>query len=327
MAFMLLSAEYPQIGTAMNLRQLAYGLLSYLPRIPESLYKGTGGTDSAEYCYCIWLRHLVLAHSGGMRRLPGVVAELGPGDSIGVGLAALLSGTDRYLALDAVSHVDAAANLVIFDALVRMFRERAPIPTRDVFPEHTLELASYVFPLEILDETRLQTALHPDRVARLRRVVSGEAPDSRTIDYRAPWGDVREEDAGTVDFLLSNAVMEHVADLPSAYRAMSRWLCQNGLASNQIDFRSHGLFSAWDGHWSCPEWLWCLFMGRRPYLLNREPFTTHRALASAAGLEEEMVVRVERASEAKRLAPEFCDMPTQDRTTCGAYVLLRKPAA
>jgi hypothetical protein len=309
----------------MNFRQLAYGLLSYLPWVPESLYKGTGGTDSAEYCYCIWLRHLVLAHSGGMRRLPRVFAELGPGDSIGVGLAALLSGTDRYLALDAVSHVDAAANLAIFDTLVRMFRERVAIPARNVFPEHTLELANYAFPLEILDETRLQAALSPDRVARLRRIVSGEAPDSLTIDYRAPWGDVREEDAGTVDFLLSNAVMEHVTDLPGAYRAMSRWLCPGGLASNEIDFRSHGLFSAWDGHWSCPEWLWRLFIGRRAYLLNREPFATHRALASAAGLEEETVIRVERASEAKHIAPEFCGMSPQDRTTCGAYVLLRKP--
>jgi hypothetical protein len=309
----------------MNFRQLAYGLLSYLPWVPESLYKGTGGTDSAEYCYSIWLRHLVLAHSGGMQSLPRVVAELGPGDSIGVGLAALLSGTDRYLALDAVSHVDAAANLAIFDTLVRMFRERVAIPTRDVFPEHTLELASYAFPLGILGEARLQAALSPKRVARLRRIVSGETTDSQTIDYRAPWGDVRKEDAGTVDFLLSNAVMEHVADLPGAYRAMSCWLCQDGLASNQIDFRSHGLFSAWDGHWSCPRWLWHLFMGRRAYLLNREPFATHRALASAAGLEEEMAIRVEKASEAKRVASEFCSMSPQDRTTCGAYVLLRKP--
>lgn len=309
----------------MNFRQLAYGLLSCVPGVPESLYRGTGGTNSAEYCYCIWLRHLVMARSGGMQRVPRVVAELGPGDSIGVGLAALLSGSDRYLALDAVSHVDAAANLAIFDTLVQMFKERLPIPARDAFPEHALELASYAFPSGILDEARLQAALSPARVARLRRVVTGEAPDPRIIEYRAPWSDVRKEDAGTVDFLLSNAVMEHVTDLPGVYRAVSRWLCPGGVASNEIDFRSHGLFSTWDGHWSCPDWLWRLFMGRRAYLLNREPFATHRGLASASGLMEEMVIRVERASDAKRVISRFHAMSPQDRTTCGAYMLLRKP--
>ena len=102
----------------MNLRQLAYGLLSFLPWIPESLYKGTGGTGSAEYCYCIWLRHLVLAHQGGMKEFPRTVAELGPGDSIGVGLAALLSGVQRYIALDAMVHADVAGNLQVFDGFI-----------------------------------------------------------------------------------------------------------------------------------------------------------------------------------------------------------------
>lgn len=311
----------------MNLRQLAYGLISYLPWIPESLYKGTGGTNSAAYCYCIWLRHLALAHSGGMREVPKVVAELGPGDSIGVGLAALLSGVDRYLALDALSHADAAVNVAIFDSLVQMFNERATIPAREVFSEHTLELASYAFPTHILVEERLQVALNPKRIAWLRSIVCGEAPDSRVIDYRAPWGDVRDQDIGSVDFLLSNAVMEHVSDLPAAYRAMSLWLRPNGWASNHIDFRSHGLFSTWDGHWACPEWLWRLFMGRRSYLLNRAPLTTHRSLASTTGLVEEMIIRVERESEAKYLAPRFRCMSLEDRKTCGAYVLLRKGAS
>lgn len=312
-------------GEIMNFRQLAHGLASFLPWAPESLNKGTGGTSSARYCYCIWLRHLVLARDGGMSAFPRVVAELGPGDSIGVGLAALLSGAERYLALDALAHAEPASNLAVFDALVELFRAKAPIPARDVFPEHTVELASYEFPSGLLTETQLAIALNPERVAWLRGIVSGEWPGAEVIDYRPDWDSGGGWQAGSVDFVLSNAVMEHVADLPAAYRATWNLLRPGGFASHQIDFRSHGLFRAWDGHWACQEWLWRLFMGRRGYLLNREPFATHRVLAKACGFEEHDVIRVEREPQSPRLSPRFRSITTQDRATCTGYFLLRKP--
>lgn len=307
----------------MNLRQLVYGMLSYVPGIPESLYRGTGGTGSAEYCYCIWLRHLVLARGAGMCGFPRVVAELGPGDSIGVGMAALLSGAERYVALDAMAHAEQAQAVGIFDDLVELFRRRAPIPGADAFPEIALDLTDHAFPGTILSEARLQGALSEQRVAALRRAVMGEAnPD--LIDYRAPAGALRVGDNETVDFLLSNAVMEHVADLPDAYRTIAAWLRPGGYASHQIDFRSHGLFTEWDGHWACPDWLWRLFIGRREYLLNREPFATHRALAHDAAFTEVAVVRIECAPRSVRLARRFTDISAEDRRTCGGYLLLRK---
>jgi SAM-dependent methyltransferase len=311
----------------MNFRQLAYGILSVIPGIPESLYKGTGGTDSAEYCYCIWLRHLVLANSLGMDSFPRAVGELGPGDSIGVGMAALLSGAQRYVALDATEHADPVGSLPIFDALVELFRARTPIPGREAFPEIALDLPDNSFPVALLPEAQLQAALSDERVGWLRRIFSGERPEPETVDYRAPWGVVQRKDAGSIDFLLSNAVMEHVADLPDAYASMARWLRPGGFASHQIDFRSHGLFRAWDGHWACPDWLWQLFIGRRPYLLNREPFATHRKLAGAAGLDDRAAIRLNRPAETTRLAKRFRTITAEDRTTCGGYLLLQKPLA
>ena len=308
----------------MNLRQLAYGMLSFVPGVPDSLYKGTGGTSSAEYSYCIWLRHLVLAHGAGMQIFPLTVGELGPGDSIGVGMAALLSGTQRYIALDAVAHADTATNLRIFDELVELFRQRAPIPDRRQFPEIKLDLSSQAFPLKILTADRLHAALSDDRIAALRALVSGERRDPEILDYRAPWDRISDADCASVDFILSNAVMEHVADLPSAYAAMYRWLRPGGYASNQIDFRSHSLFKAWDGHWACPDWLWRLFVGKRPYLLNREPFATHRALAASVGLIERRCARIEATPVSKRLAKRFREMEALDRRSCGGYVVLQK---
>lgn len=307
----------------MNLRQLTYGILSFLPGLANSLSKGTGGTTSARYCYCIWLRHVVLTRMHGASPDLRVIGELGPGDSIGVGLAALISGSERYIALDAVEHADLARNLAIFDELVTLFRNRADIPGPREFPDIALDLPDLSFPAEIFDDTRLTRALEPNRIERIRAAVARPGSDPCLV-YRAPWGRLEPADRGSIDFLLSNAVMEHVSDLPDAYRAIEAWLRSGGIASHQIDFRSHGLFAKWDGHWACPDWLWRLFIGRRPYLLNREPFQTHRALGRESGLQEAAFVRVECAPQASHIAARFASMPQEDRTTCGAYFLQRK---
>jgi hypothetical protein len=308
----------------MNFRQLAYGLLSFFPGIPESLYRGTGGTVSAEYCYCVWLRHLVLAHAGGMSGVPSVVVELGPGDSIGVGLAALLSGAKRYVTFDAVAHANSATNLRVFDDLVTLFRNRSPIPGRQAFPEIALDLESNEFPTVLISDECWREALSDRRVEHLRRVVSGQVTDPTVIEYCVSRNVTDLKEVPAVDFILSNAVMEHVSDLRSSYSAMAEWLVDGGYASHQIDFRSHSLFDNWDGHWACPDWLWALFMGRREYLLNREPFATHRRLAAASGLKEVSCARIERAPVSKKLASRFRNIDYADRSTCGGYLLLKK---
>src|SRR3977135_940863 len=60
------------------LRNLARSLSP--PRLPESDL----ATQSARYCYSVWLRHLVNAWQQGLHTLPEVVVELGPGSSQGV---------------------------------------------------------------------------------------------------------------------------------------------------------------------------------------------------------------------------------------------------
>ncbi len=63
----------------MNIRQIAKGIISYIPGLYNPALKGTtGGTNSARYCYSVWLRHLVHAYKNGFSTQPTVVAELGP---------------------------------------------------------------------------------------------------------------------------------------------------------------------------------------------------------------------------------------------------------
>jgi len=45
---------------------------------------------SARYYYSVWLQHLVHAHLNGVREVPRVVAELGPGNSLGISSIGLL---------------------------------------------------------------------------------------------------------------------------------------------------------------------------------------------------------------------------------------------
>src|SRR5215831_6082304 len=115
-------------------RAFAAGLASFLPGASRFTNRASGGTESARYCYSVWLRHLVQAHESGLPTDPKCVAELGPGDSLGIGLAAVLCGADRYIALDAKAHANTERNLKVFDGLVRLFHDRAPIPDDSEWP-------------------------------------------------------------------------------------------------------------------------------------------------------------------------------------------------
>ena len=84
------------------IRALIRGLATFIPGYVSGSPREPGGTVSPRYCYSVWLRHLVMASDGCLFEYPKTVAELGPGDSIGIGLAALISGADEYYAFDVV---------------------------------------------------------------------------------------------------------------------------------------------------------------------------------------------------------------------------------
>ena len=113
---------------AIRLKYLMLGTLTHVPKLHGILRRGTGGTNSARYCYAVWMRHIDFAYRAGLNPYPRTVAELGPGDSLGIGLCALISGSESYIALDAVRHAVSRRNIAIFDEICELFRNRAPIP-------------------------------------------------------------------------------------------------------------------------------------------------------------------------------------------------------
>ena len=311
----------------MKIERLLFAIATFIPGVTSLRVTSTGGTDNARYCYSVWLRHLVLAHQNNLCTVPPpVVAELGPGDSLGIGLAALLSGVDLYYGLDVVNYAAHQRNISIFNELVELFRQRAPIPGGSEFPQIKPYLDSHDFPLRILTEDRLRVALAEDRITQIRHSLAHPNVKDALIKYVVPWYSVDAIQRASVDMIFSQAVLEHVDDLPGTYQAMAAWLKPNGFMSHQIDFRCHGTAGEWNGHWTYSDWYWRLMRGKRAYLINRQPYSTHTRLLQETGFKVVGVKKVETPSKIgpEKLASRFRNMSYTDLTISGAFIQTRQ---
>ncbi|NOJ39145.1 methyltransferase domain-containing protein [Bradyrhizobium australiense] len=242
----------------------------------------------------------------------------------------MLSGTEHYLALDAVRYANNSLNLQIFEELIGLFRAQAPIPDDAEFPLVQPSLPSYAFPADVLTSARLDAALSPKRLELIRASIRNPATTARAdapICYIAPWepGVIRD---ATVDLVLSQSVLEYPRDLAGIYAEMCRWLKPGGVMSHEIDFKSMGLTTEWNGHWSCSDAVWRLAAGRRRNRVNREPHSTHIALIEKMGCRIVRDQRIMRPSGITRaqLAPRFHFLVDDDLTTSSALIQAVKPA-
>lgn len=318
----------------MNLRLLLGGVKSALPFVRSS-YRGTGGTADARYCYSIWLRHLSLLHGAGLDTDLASVAEFGPGDSIGVGIAALIGGARSYAALDVVDHVSHEENLRVFDELVPLFRARRGIPAdAEGFGGVQPRLPSYAFPDAALPADRLTAALDPARLATIRNALASGATRSAgsPVRYICPWHDRSALVPGSVDLVLSQVALQEMRDdagedsLGAAFRAASTWLRGGGMMSHQIDFRTPG-GPRWNEHWTYPEPAWRIARGRRQRFENRAPLSRYLALCHEYGFRVVQVVpTADRAGsiERRELATRWRTLSEDDLVTTGAYLLAVK---
>jgi hypothetical protein len=271
----------------MNYKTLISGLSTHVPGGYDLLIRlrnssSGGAAKSARYCYSVWLRHLVMAKNNNLiQNVPETIAELGPGDSLGVGLAALLSGSKKYYALDVVPHANLSGNLSVFDDLVNLFHNREPIPDDTEWPDIFPKLTSYEFPKDILSDEIIDAALKPERIASIKNALVNPANGSSDIEvqYFVPWtaaGIIRNN---SVDFVISQAVMEHIVNLDEAYSAIYQWLRMGGGISMEIDFSNHVMANKWNEHWTYSDFMWdTIVWGKRPYSLNRQPHSIHLAL-------------------------------------------------
>jgi hypothetical protein len=317
----------------LKLVQMAYGAATHVPGVlwlRNRFYQLTDpGTVSARYCYSVWLRHLVMADKAGLNTDPKRVVELGPGNSVGIGLAALISGAEQYRALDMVKYAQSSRNLRVFDEIVELFQKREDIPGEAEFPTVKPYLSSYRFPNHVLTEKRLEAALQPRRIEELRgELASVDSGASSRLVYLVPWpeSDLLQKETGLADMVYSQAALEHVMDLGNTYRLLAQLIRPGGFMSSQIDYKNHGTALSWNGHWAYSDLEWRLVLGRRSYLINRASHSTHLRLMRKAGLATVLECPIDRNDGIGRekLAPRFREMLETDLRCSGAYILAVK---
>ena len=156
-------------------------------------------SDLSSYHYGVWLRHIGEAHNQGLPFGPATVCEIGPGATVGAGLAALVSGVERYIAVDGTCAWDTQRNVEMFDALVELFRRREP------------RGSSGEFPSRVLTDDRMERALDPTRLRRIRDSIARVNRSDSCVRYIVQKnGDPMHELDGSVDMVFSHAVMEHI---------------------------------------------------------------------------------------------------------------------
>ncbi len=306
----------------MNIKQLLYGIATCVPGFKNLRIRGTGGTISARYCYSVWMRHLVMAKENGLNTSPSIVAELGPGDSLGIGLAALIGGCDRYFAFDIVKFANNKRNLEVFDQILQLFNDKEPIPDDQEFPRAKPYLTNYSFPEDIFDDARLERALDYDRISKIRNSITSQEEKNAIIQYKVPWDDTGILEGESADMIYSQAVLEHVDELENAYRTMWLWLKKDGYISHQIDFKCHGTAKEWNGHWAFSDFVWKLFRGKRPYLINRTPHSKHLEILNEEKFKVVCDKTITSPNKLRKedLARDFREMTDQDLGISGAFL-------
>mgnify|MGYP003979228963 CR=1 FL=1 len=308
-----------------NIGQIIFGILTFIPGVYSWRAKklGSGGSYSSRYCYSVWMRHIVLANNCNLGIRPKIVAELGPGDSLGIGIMSLLLGAEKYYAFDVVPFASSKKNLNIMRELLVMVNNREPIPGDKEFPRIRPKLEDYSFPFDIYSEDYLSKCLTKSRIKNIHDSIN---LNKKMIEYVAPWNNDLNIKHNFVDMIVSQAVLEHIDDLDNAYEKMKMWLKDDGFISHCVDFKSHGYSDSWDGHWNIPDWLWKLIRGNRPYLINREPYSTHERIINDCGFKmlESINVYLPSSCSKSKLSKRFIYMKKEDRVTSGACIVLVK---
>lgn len=315
----------------MNIKLLLKGIATYIPGLyrlgPSFVTQSTGGTISSRYCYSVWLRHLILAYKNGLPTQPETIAEIGPGDSLGIGLAALISGANKYYAFDIIKYANSKRNLEIFDELVELFENRQSIPDETEFSMVEPYLESYEFPSHVLTDELLKKLLKADRIKGIRNALLNlndkeKEKNGVEIRYFAPWHNSNPIKEESVDMIYSQAALEHVDDISQAYKTLYRWLKPGGFISHLIDFRSHGTAKEWNGHWAYSDFAWKLIRGKMTYLLNRHPHSTHINLLQQSGFEVICDIKIKNTLgiKKKQLASKFKNIPDEDLVISTAFI-------
>jgi SAM-dependent methyltransferase len=249
-----------------------------------------GAMDSPEYAWNVFEKHYRSSTLAGLRDCN--VLELGPGNSLLTALFARSLGATRTWLVDGESL--ASQDVAVFSRAERMLAQ-FELPAPEVGTA-----ASMVTVLERLNAKYLTSGL-----ASLQAVPTG-----------------------TIDFLFSNAVLEHVrlADFAAIIRETRRVLKATGVASHVIDFKDHLQNALNNLRFSERVWE-SQFMASSGFYTNRLTWpkmeNTFRDAGFAVELHESKSWPNGLPTDQKRMAIPFKSLPLSDFRVMEAHVVLR----
>ncbi len=273
-------------------------LLSRLP-LPYSLWKRLslfeqGAMERPEYAYRVFRGHFDRA-SAHFDIENFVALELGPGDTLYSALIARSFDAARTHLVDDGDF--ATRNLENYEAMYRYLSQRGR-PIAITRPLASLE--------RLLTDCGAQ--YHTSGLASLRTI-----PD------------------GSVDFIWSQAVLEHVrkADFLDTLRELRRILGSHGVCSHRIDLTDHLSGSLNNLRFSDRTWE-SAFFSSSGFYTNRIGYSEMLRLFEDAGFDVEVcgINRWSSLPVARRnLAPPFKDLPEDGLRVSGFDVILRPAPA
>ncbi len=298
------------------------GIASYL--LPKYFFyrPGSGGTFSSEYCYSVWHRHLNYLIGNGLFNSVNEIkkiAEIGPGDSLGIGICGLYSGANKYYAFDVIEHANFAKNSSMNEELRDYFINNEDIPNTHRQRFTAPVLSNYNFPKEILN---FKSDDYKEKFLEIEKALKNDQNKLVEIQYIVPWMNSKRIDLQGIDLIFSQAVMEHVSDIEYAYKEMYKWLRKGGVISHQIDFETHEMTRDWNGHWFIGEKLWALLARGRKYPMNRLPLSSHIKMIENAGFKIKFILPMLKENTHKNVFPSIkgVSFNDQDLITSGALI-------
>ena len=254
-----------------DLMPILKGLATYIPGLRRALGRRhiSGEPISARRCYSICLHHLALIDETCGCGVPARIAELGPGDTLGTGLATLISGGAQYTGIDVLPFARNEKTLRLLSELVPLFRDRcAPAPHLWLDCGHLFDEKAFpkVVNTEVLRHNT--TDAFVEGLARETGAVLSGGKGQRLRYLVSPAMDDAIV-ANSLDFAFSHSVLEHVTDLSGLMRTLYAGLKPGGLMSHQYDLSSHNIVAAWDGHRRFNAARWTLVVGNRAFMINR----------------------------------------------------------
>lgn len=166
------------------------------------------------------------------------VAEIGPGDSLTIGILMLLIGFNSYSAFDAFPYATIDTSFEYASASLKYLKSH----TKSSFTYLQKNLKSY-------DSSVSKYLLPLKHLSNEPSILQETYPK---LHYTAPYS-FSQLSKSSFHIIFSQACLEHISDLDSFFAAAYNSLMPGGVFLTQIDFKSHARSLLWNGHYRYSE--------------------------------------------------------------------------